>query len=39
MVNFLFLTSYETIGAVRKPFNESDLFIKSVDSNAIVKKN
>ena len=39
LVNFLFLTSYETIGAVRKPFKESDLFIKSVDSNAIVKKN
>ena len=37
-VNFLFLTSYETIGAVRKPFKESDLFIKSVDNNAIVKK-
>ena len=38
-VNFLFLTSYATRGAVRKPFSESDLFIKSVDKRAIVKKN
>lgn len=37
LVNFLFFTSYETIGAVKKPFKESDFFIKSLESRAIVR--
>lgn len=38
-MNFLFFTSYDTIGAVKKPFKESDLFIKSLERRAIVRKN